>query len=266
MNTKEVKSVREPSVWQWLKKYAWRIPLITLGLHFILLLTIYWLGRGQTAEWLVWAYLVISVLSVLLLLAVAIEAFVHRRVKKGIGIIVADIVWLAVLFVENYLVSMLFFFTLPDHYADRHPIPEGLELNEPLNIEIVYPYRDTSYTAALVDTADPQTWLQLAGEMGRYRYDFYYPELEDGDIFLRCFEAGSGDPLSEEHITFRTWTEVKGHKEFGQVANMRQKDFQLYEGDLGEYYAVRVEVWHQNIYGEEHKLLEKLYRMDGWTR
>lgn len=261
MNAEE----RKQGVWQWLMKYAWRIPLITLGLHFIILLMIFWLEKSTELTWLGWAFLVISLLSVLLLLAGAIDAFVHRQTRRGIELVVADIVWLALLLIEDLLVVFMVS-TLPDHYASRHPIPEGIELNEPLKIEIKYPYRDTSYTAALVDPEDPQTWLQLAGEWGQYRYDFYYPALEDGTIFLRCFEAGSGEPLSEENIIFRTVTEVKDHTEFGQVANMRQKDFVLSEGDFGDYYAVRVEVWHQDVYGEETKLLEKVYRMDGWTR
>jgi len=43
--------------------------------------------------------------------------------------------------------------------------------------------------------------------------------------------------------------------------------FTVYEGDWGDYYAVRVEVWHHDTStGSEHKVNEKIYRMQGWQR
>ena len=59
--------------------------------------------------------------------------------------------------------------------------------------------------------------------------------------------------------------EVKGHTEFGLVADKQQ--FSIYEGDWGDYYAARIEVWHKDAStGVETKLLEKTYRVEGWMR
>ena len=58
---------------------------------------------------------------------------------------------------------------------------------------------------------------------------------------------------------------VKDHNEFGTVVDKQQ--FTIYEGDWGDYYAARIEVWHQDANtGEETKLMEKTYRVDGWMR
>ncbi len=46
-----------------------------------------------------------------------------------------------------------------------------------------------------------------------------------------------------------------------------KQKFTIYEGDWGDYYAVRVEVWHRDASTKnETKLLEKIYHMEGWMR
>ena len=52
---------------------------------------------------------------------------------------------------------------------------------------------------------------------------------------------------------------------FSTLVNKRE--FVIYEGDWGDYYAVRVEVWHRDsVTHQESKLMEKVYRMEGWMR
>ena len=48
---------------------------------------------------------------------------------------------------------------------------------------------------------------------------------------------------------------------------VEKQEFVIYEGDWGDYYAVRVEVWRKDsATRKEHKLMEKVYRMEGWMR
>ena len=52
---------------------------------------------------------------------------------------------------------------------------------------------------------------------------------------------------------------------FTQLVN--KKRFTIYEGDWEDYYAARIEVWHKDASTQkETKLLEKVYRVDGWMR
>lgn len=250
----------------WLIRKWWTMPLIVLALFLMVTLLLNWLG-DTPATWLAYRItLALSAMAILFLIGVAVSAFVHKQIGQGCTILVADLMLMAFVLVGSFVLSMADA-SAPEHFADKHPIPQGMKLSDPLKIEIEYPYRDTSYTAHLVDSNDPGTWLQLNGQYGEYGYDLYYPPLSDGWVFLRCYEATSGLPLSEDHIPQRTETSVRGHTSFGQVANMRQNSFMLYEGDFDEYYAVRVEAWHRDsLSGAETKLLEKPYRLDGWMR
>ena len=89
--------------------------------------------------------------------------------------------------------------------------------------------------------------------------------MPDGKVFLRCFEVTENIHLSAGRIRMDSSAEVKDHTEFGIVVD-KQK-FIISEGDWGDYYAARIEVWFKNANtGEETKLLEKIYRVEGWER
>jgi len=47
----------------------------------------------------------------------------------------------------------------------------------------------------------------------------------------------------------------------------RDNHFTIYEGDWGRPYAVRFEVWFRpDNNGQERKLIEKIYKIEGWMR
>ena len=96
-------------------------------------------------------------------------------------------------------------------------------------------------------------------------YDFYYSALPEGDIYLRCFEATKNIPLSEGSIMDESRVSRSATESFTQLVN--KKRFTIYEGDWEDYYAARIEVWHKDASTQkETKLLEKVYRVDGWMR
>ena len=72
-------------------------------------------------------------------------------------------------------------------------------------------------------------------------------------------------PLSENEIAERSNVKIGTTHTFRQL--VYKKGFTIYEGDWEDYYAARIEVWHKNASsGEETKLLEKIYRVEGWMR
>ena len=118
-----------------------------------------------------------------------------------------------------------------------------------------------------VDSLSKDSYLQLWNgfQGGLYNYSLYYPALPDGEVFLRCFEATENIELSASRLREASTVEVKDHAGFGWVAQKQM--FTIYEGDWEDYYAARIEVWHKNgSSGEETKLLEKTYRVEGWMR
>ena len=147
----------------------------------------------------------------------------------------------------------------PDGFGKDHPIPEGLEYNLPLPFE--------SEKVEPVDSLNNQTYLQIWNDIqgGLYKYDFYYGSLGPGEVFLRCFEVTSNIPLSEDRLIEESRVKVSPQKQFGQVVN--KQSFTIYEGDWDDYYAARIEVWFKNAEtNQESKLLEKVYRVEGWMR
>ena len=147
----------------------------------------------------------------------------------------------------------------PDGFGKDHPIPEGLEYNLPLPFE--------SEKVEPVDSLNNQTYLQIWNDIqgGLYKYDFYYGSLGRGEIFLRCYEVTSNMALSEDRLIEESRVKVSPQNQFGQVVN--KQSFTIYEGDWDDYYAARIEVWFKSSEtNKESKLMEKVYRVEGWMR
>lgn len=164
---------------------------------------------------------------------------------------------LPIILILAVLAMILLFSRSSDKFGKNHPIPNGLEFSLPLD----------SLSTQAIDTLGSNTWLVLRNDIqgGIYNYDFYYTPLPAGEIFLRCFEATENIPLSEKEIEERSKVQIDSTASFSQLVNKQQ--FSIYEGDWEDYYAARVEVWFRDAATkQEKKLLEKVYRVEGWTR
>lgn len=147
----------------------------------------------------------------------------------------------------------------PDGFGRKHKIPRGLEYHLPLDAG--------SDKSQPVDGLDEEACLQIWNgfQGGIYLYDFYYPALPAGEIFLRCYEATENIPLSENSLRERSTVSIDTTHSFSQL--VKQQEFTIYEGDWGDYYAARFEVWFRDAdTGQETKLREKVYRIEGWMR
>jgi hypothetical protein len=150
---------------------------------------------------------------------------------------------------------------VPDDFGKKHIIPEGLEYSIPSEEYIV------------VDTLDKNTYFQIwnAFQGGNYAYDFYYGPLPAGEVFLRCFEAtkniklSAGGFLLKDRMYESSKVSIDSTSRFSKLVD--RQGFTIYEGDWGDYYAARIEVWHKDAQtGQETKLMEKVYRVEGWMR
>ena len=146
----------------------------------------------------------------------------------------------------------------PTSFAEDHPIPEGLAYNMPKAMD--------ADLAEGVDPADSTTFLQLrnGGQGGIYEYSFYYPSLPAGTIWLQCYEVTKNLLLSKSEIKKKSKQEIYGASHF--ACYVRAKEFTIFEGDWGDCYAARIEVWHKDKKGRKRKLLEKIYGVEGWMR
>ena len=177
-----------------------------------------------------------------------------QSVGSAIGCIVC--------FIAFYIISFIYLIissSQPAPFGKEHPIPEGMEYEIPL--------KEIAPVDLIIDGFSEKECLQVWNDFqgGLYQYSFYYPELPDGDVFLRCFEVTENIELSTLRLRKASTVKVIDHTEFGMIAD--KQNFTIYEGDWGDYYAARIEVWYKNARtGKETKLLEKIYRVEGWMR
>lgn len=175
--------------------------------------------------------------------------------------------WRCILsFLSSVIIVVLFWVPLvmaamfgPDDFGSKHKIPDGLEYHLPL--------QSSSDENVLIDSLDAETYLQVwqGYQGGIYTYDFYYPSLPAGEIFLRCYEVTENIPLSEDRLGRRSSVHVDSTNSFSKLVN--QYEFTIYEGDWEDYYAARIEVWFRDATSKkERKLCEKIYRVEGWMR
>lgn len=98
---------------------------------------------------------------------------------------------------------------------------------------------------------------------GIYRYQATVSPGEDGEVFLRAYEVTKGIRLSALRMKRCTLEKVEGKGE--QLIGIG-KEFTIYEGDPGHYYAARLEIWFKPAGGgSPRKLKEKLFRVQGWS-
>lgn len=259
------------SLLNWTVRFWWLFPLVTI---------LFIMGALFTIDRTVVVSIILCGLSVFTL-AVQFPVFVILLFKKkwwqAVGAFFAGIACLWGVVAIPVLFLGMFFSSLPDDFGKEHPIPEGLEYNMPLGC--ITEEGDTVDSGEseflgwvkvqpVIDSTDTATWLQIwhGFQNGIYEYSFYWPALKDGEVYLRCYEVTKNTKLSAKQIKRRTTTQVINHNGFGQIVEPSLKNFTIYEGDWEDYYAVRVEVWHKPTHGKPHKLMQKVYRMEGWTR
>lgn len=154
--------------------------------------------------------------------------------------------------------------TGPDGFGKKHPIPDGLDYNLPIE-RSESDYLRRSFPSVDVDSLDASSFLQVWGDMGVYYYDFYYGSLPAGEVFLRCYEVTENLPLSKNRLPNETTVQIEAVSSFSKLVEKNR--FVISEGDWEDYYAARFEVWHRDgKTGKETKLMEKVYRVEGYMR
>lgn len=160
-----------------------------------------------------------------------------------------------------------------DDFGKQHSIPENIEYNEPLNGWINIMENDSVIRTDKVNPEDYvipddiSTWLQVknGGQGGIYQYTYYIPEgIDDGEIWLECYEVTDNTQLSSETVKERTLQKVTAQDSQTFTA---PKEFVIYEGNWGEFYLARFEVWYIDYATRtKRKLAEKIYKVEGWMR
>ncbi len=233
-------------------KYWWTLPILLcvlmLGLIYIFMLTTVSLVFEDIVGILL--LLVVIALPVSWVILLVNKKWWQCLLSLGLSVIIAIWLWIPLFVVST---------SGPDDFGKKHSIPDGLEYNLPSDL------RSDQWVP--VDSLDSNTYLQVWNgfQGGDYIYDFYYPALPSGEVFLRCYEVASNIQLSEPRLREKSTVSINATSSFSQV--VERKEFTIYEGDWEDYYAARIEVWFRDAETkQEKKLCEKVYRVEGWMR
>lgn len=164
---------------------------------------------------------------------------------------------LAVGFVGVYIGGIICFFYPYDFFGQSHTVPEGVKYNIPLE------------QGKTENSAINEITLYDGMQPGIYYYSVQVKNLPAGSLYLKAYEVTENIPLSAERLHYRS--EIKVEKPIAdtsvKLSLPEQKDFTIYEGDWGNPYLARFELWFKpDAGGKEKKLSEKIYKIEGWMR
>ncbi len=101
---------------------------------------------------------------------------------------------------------------------------------------------------------------------GIYVVEYSLNPGEPGSVYLKAFEVTKGTPLSAERLKAASTTRMTWSTEPSERFSAKS-GFTIYEGDWGKPYAARFEVWFKPDSGEtEHKIAERIFKIEGWQR
>jgi hypothetical protein len=150
---------------------------------------------------------------------------------------------------------------MPDHYADNLSIPKNIKLNLPS--DSTFSFRDTTPNFELYNSFQP----------GIYSYTIWTKKIDKGYCYLKAFEVTKNDPLSADRLKETSKIEVYNPTDsivkfsMGKSKYNDDRYFTIYEGDWDKPYAARFEVWFvPENGGQERKLIEKNFKIEGWMR
>ncbi len=111
--------------------------------------------------------------------------------------------------------------------------------------------------------AQPDIILYNGFQGGIYDADIWCNPGEPGLLYLKAFEITQGTPLSEDRMP----NAKAGYSGDLNEMFLREMGFTIYEGNWGQYYGARFEVWFKPDSGQpDRKLFEKNFKIEGWQR
>jgi hypothetical protein len=235
----------------------WTRPIVFFAISLFLFISIIFLSDSITLENITFCILLLSVLTILIssilqLIKGKFLNFFLTLCSFGVGIAIF-------LFASTAL--FLRAESMPDEYADNLTVPQNLKI-----------YLPSDTTFSIGDTL-PNFQIYDGFQPGIYTYTIWTRKIEKGFCYLKAYEVTHNDPLSVERLKERSKIQVYNNSdtikkfEIGKGESNVDRDFTIYEGDWGKPYAARFELWFVPTNGgQEIKIAEKNFRIEGWMR
>lgn len=151
-------------------------------------------------------------------------------------------------------------------YPPKSPYkPYKNDIKNPKNIPFSMPLKIFQGSEKqLVEVTRPNVLIYDYLQPGSYKYDVFLNKIEKGKVYLKIYDSDTNRILSEKEIKKESMMEVVNpNDELKEFSN--DKNFTVKEGDWGDYYGSRIEVWFQpdNSGQPERKLMTKNYIIQG---
>ncbi|MCH2034195.1 MAG: hypothetical protein MK202_11860 [Tenacibaculum sp.] len=198
-----------------------------------------------------------------------VSALLQLFFKKWIGAIfnlsIILIIFQWLFFINEML---LMFGPDTDRFADNLELPKNVVLEKPIDV-LSFPIISNQEDAILdepVSVKNLNFQLYNSFQPGLYNYDFWLKTNSNGVIYLRAFEITKNTELSSETLKSRSSIKVSDTKD-SLVKFSTKNHFTIYEGDWGQPYGARFEIWFKaENNSKAEKLTEKNYIIEGWMR
>ena len=114
--------------------------------------------------------------------------------------------------------------------------------------------------------SQPSIRLWNSFQPGIYESEIWANPGEPGRVYLRAYEVTHGTRLSDDRLKEYS-NEWIGWSDDHRQLFLSNTNFTIYEGDWDKPYAARFEVWFVPDSGKpERKLMERVFRIEGWQR
>jgi hypothetical protein len=112
----------------------------------------------------------------------------------------------------------------------------------------------------------PSFEIRNSFQPGLYDSIIWLNPGEPGMAYLKAFEVTKGTPLSVDRLKDKT-NEWIGWSDDPEEVFFSNTHFTIYEGDWGNPYAARLEVWFSpDSGGPDRRLLDRVFKIEGWQR
>lgn len=183
-----------------------------------------------------------------------ISKLFKKRFKEGFVQIILSVVF-------TFIACVFFFILTP-----KSPYKEykGNIVN-PNNVKVEMPLDFIGMDEKpLVEVKGQDVLLYNYQQPGQYKYDVFLNKIEKGKIYLKLFDLTTNRLLSSKKIKRETQLEVENTSD--ELEEFESDNiFVVEEGEWGNYYGSRVEVWFRpdDSAKPERKLLVKNYVIQG---
>ncbi len=248
-----------------MKKYftyffeKWWIPIIIWAFSIIFFYFVDVYSKNNILEKVSYILLVVSLLF---LLTSAIFQFLKKHWLFGIATVLTPIITIVLIII--LVIFQYFINTVEgDKWADNLEIPDNIALNIPKGNGCINVRPDSILN---IKRTKNDFEIYNSFQPGLYEYDFWTGKIESGIIYLKAYEITQEYPLSTDRLAEQSSVKIYNPTDsimrFGTTS-----DFTIYEGDWGKPYAARFEVWFKpDNGGQERKLIQKNYKIEGWQR